>query len=119
MKLFTQYDYAKLIKNSKPENQDKDHYPVLKLFTPDAGCTWLLTEIVDLETAFGLCDLGVGFPELGYLHIPEIVELRGKLGLPVERDLLFKAKFPLSVYGRAASHHGRIIEDETILERFA
>ena len=38
-------------------------------FTPDAGATWLLTEIDpdDHDHAFGLCDLGQGFPELGYV----------------------------------------------------
>jgi hypothetical protein len=41
-----------------------DFPPVVKLFTPDAGTTWLLTEIDpdDPDRAFGLCDLGSGFP---------------------------------------------------------
>lgn len=107
------------MENGKPENQDKDHFPVVKLFTPDANCTWLISEIVHLDEAFGLCDLGMGLPELGYIHIPEIAALRGRFGLPVERDLHFKAMFPISVYARAASFHQRIIEDENILVRFA
>ena len=42
------------------ENPDFDPAPVVKLFTPDAGATWLLTEIDpdDHDHAFGLCDLG-------------------------------------------------------------
>jgi len=119
MKLFTQYDYAKLLKNGKPENQDKDHKPVVKIFSPDANCTWLFSEVVHLDTAFGLCDVGIGFPELGYVHLPELVALRGKFGLPVERDLSFTAYYPISVYTRAASYHNRIIEDERILAQFA
>ena len=77
-----------------------DHLPVVKLFTPDAGATWLLTEIdPDLpDLAFGLCDLGLGYPELGSVSITELKDLRGKLGLPVERDLHFKAKARISVY---------------------
>ena len=44
-----------------------DFKPVVKLFTPDAQCTWLLTELdSDGGLAFGLCDLGLGCPELGY-----------------------------------------------------
>ena len=44
-----------------------DFKPVVKLFTPDAQCTWLLTEIdPDDGLAFGLCDLGMSEPELGY-----------------------------------------------------
>ena len=44
-----------------------DFYPVVKLFTPDAQPTWLLTELDpdDEDLAFGLCDLGLGEPELG------------------------------------------------------
>lgn len=46
---------------------DSDPLPVIKLFTPDAGATWLLTELDpdDPDIAFGLCDLGLGNPELG------------------------------------------------------
>ena len=41
---------------------EPDFVPVVKFFTPDAGCTWLLTELEPEEPdiAFGLCDLGVG-----------------------------------------------------------
>jgi hypothetical protein len=74
-----------------------DPYPVVKLFTPDAGATWLLTELdpQDPDLAFGLCDLGLGCPELGYVRLSEIETVRGKLGLPVERDLFFEADKPL------------------------
>ena len=47
------------------ENPDFDPAPVVKLFTPDGGATWLLTEIdsEDHDHAFGLCDLGLGRPQ--------------------------------------------------------
>jgi integrase len=49
--------------------------------------------------AFGLCDLGMGEPELGYVSLTELRTVRGKLGLPIERDL------PLSVGpGRSDIH---------------
>ena len=37
-----------------------DHPPVVKLFAPDGGATWLLSETdpEDADIAFGLCDLG-------------------------------------------------------------
>lgn len=46
---------------------DFDPLSVVKLFTPDAGATWLLSEIdlEDPDIAFTLCDLGMGFAELG------------------------------------------------------
>ena len=52
MKLLTADIRKKLLRNGKlrqqREQEDKpepDFWPVVKLFTPDAGCTWLLTEI--------------------------------------------------------------------------
>lgn len=85
-----------------------DFYPVVKLFTPDAGCTWLLTEIDPQEPdlAFGLCDLGLGFPELGSVSLAELSALRGRLGLPVERDRHFTATKPLSAYASEAAKAG-------------
>ena len=87
-----------------------DHRPVVKLFMPDGAATWLLTECDpdDPDRLFGLCDLGLGFPELGYVSLTEITELRGKLGLPVERDLHFVADRPLSAYAEEARAAGRI-----------
>jgi hypothetical protein len=87
-----------------------DFPPVVKLFTPDAGCTWLLTEIdpQNEDVAFGLCDLGIGCAELGSVSLAEIGALRGKLGLPVERDLYFKAAKSLTAYADEARLLGRI-----------
>ncbi len=78
--------------------------PVIKLFTPDAQATWLLSEI-DLDCphiAFGLCDLGLGFPELGYVDLMELSHVRGRFGLPVERDLHFSPTQTLLEYANAA-----------------
>jgi hypothetical protein len=87
-----------------------DFFPVLKLFTPDAGFTWLLTEIdpENPDIAFGLCDLGMGCPELGSVSLAEIEALRGRLGLPVERDLYFEAEKSLRAYADEARLLGRI-----------
>jgi len=90
--------------------KDIDPYPVVKLFTPDAGATWLLTELDpdDPDIAFGLCDLGMGFPELGSVSLSEITSVRGPMGLPVERDLHFKADRPLSRYADEARRAGGV-----------
>ncbi|MDH3662468.1 MAG: DUF2958 domain-containing protein [Alphaproteobacteria bacterium] len=91
---------------------DLGHAPVVKLFTPDANGTWLLTELDpdEPDIAFGLCDLGVGFPELGIVALSEIEELRGPLKLPVERDLWFDPQGkPISAYADEAHERGRII----------
>ena len=87
-----------------------DPPPVVKLFTPDAGATWLLTELdpADPDRAFGLCDLGLGGPELGWVSLAELATVRARLGLPVERDLAFVADRPLSAYAEDAQAQGRI-----------
>lgn len=93
------------------QNPDFDPAPVVKLFTPDAGATWLLTEIDpdDHDHAFGLCDLGLGEPELGWVSLQELATVRGRLGLPVERELHFRAEKRLSAYARDARRAGQIV----------
>lgn len=88
-----------------------DPRPVVKLFTPDADATWLLTELDPdhPDLAFGLCDLGLGEPELGTVSLSELAAVRGRLGLPIERDAHFRPDKPLSAYTREACLHGRII----------
>jgi Protein of unknown function (DUF2958) len=93
-----------------------DHRPVVKLFTPDVACTWLLTEIDPdaPDIAFGLCDLGMGFQEIGSVSLSEIDGLRGRLGLPVDRDLhwgTIRFRFtPGRPAGRTASTGGEALE---------
>jgi hypothetical protein len=112
-KLITDEQRVQLLANGRQslEQENFDPAPVVKLFTPDAGATWLLTEIDpdDHDHAFGLCDLGLGFPELGWVSLAEIAAVRGRLGLPVERDLHFEAQKRLSAYAREARLAGRIV----------
>jgi hypothetical protein len=104
---------AQLLVNGRQSLTDEgfDPSPVVKLFTPDADATWLLTEIDpdDEDHVFGLCDLGLGFPELGYVSLAELMTVRGRLGLPVERDLHFQADKAISAYAREARMAGRIV----------
>lgn len=88
-----------------------DPVPVARLFTPDANAAWLLSEIDpdDPGIAFGLADLGLGMPELGYICLAELAGIRGHVGLPVERDEHFRPDKSLSAYARQARIHGRII----------
>ena len=117
MKLFTKDQHERLLKNGQVNAQRQmdgldtiDHPPVVKLFTPDAACTWLLSELdpEDTDIAFGLCDLGFGTPELGSVRISEIADVRGRLGLPVERDRHFTGDKPLSAYADDARTAGGI-----------
>jgi hypothetical protein len=107
--LLTVEDRVRLFANALAD--ERDHFPVVKLFTPDAGATWLLSEC-DLDEPnqfYGLCDLGLNCPELGYVSLEEIMGVRGRLGLPVERDLHFVADKPLSAYADEARAKGRIV----------
>lgn len=116
MKLLTEDIRRRLLRNGEVmqsfvgPNPEPDLFPVVKLFTPDAGCTWLLTEIDpdDHDIAFGLCDLGLGYPELGAVRLSEIESLTGRLGLHVERDRHFRATKAISAYADEARAAGCI-----------
>lgn len=114
MELMTQAQRAQLLSNGQKSHESEggiDHAPVVKLFTPDGACTWLLSELDpnDPDLAFGLCDLGMGCPEMGYVLLSELASVRGRLGLPIERDLHFTATKPLTAYADAARAAGCIV----------
>lgn len=112
--LITDEQRAQLLANGRAhaEGRELDPLPVVKLFTPDAHATWLLTELdpEDGDTAFGLCDLGLGMPELGSVQLSELENVRGPLNLPIERDLYFIAQRRLSEYAQLARANGSIID---------
>lgn len=63
------------------------------------SATWYIAEVGtgdERDLAFGHCDLGLGFPEWGYVSLAELRELIVRtpqgLGLVVERDLHFEPK---------------------------
>lgn len=118
MKLITQAQREAMLENGRinqarmaVDGDTVDHKPVVKLFTPDAGATWLLSELDpdDQDIAFGLCDLGMGCPEMGAVRLSEIAAIRGRMGLPVERDLHFTAEATLTAYADRARQAGRIV----------
>ena len=117
MKLLTKSIRQQLLRNgelsakfAQEGTAEPDFLPVVKLFTPDAQCTWLLTEIdpEQPDIAFGLCDLGMDFPELGSVRISELEAICGKLGLAVERDRYFHPGKRLSAYAKEARLAGCI-----------
>ena len=63
----------------------------------------------DPDRLFGLCDLGMGFPELGYVSLSELKEVRGPFGLGVERDRSFRADKTLGAYAAEARPLGRVV----------
>ena len=120
-KLFTVSDLAKLARNGKATREaqangarEPDHVPVVKIFNPYGGATWLLTESdpAEPDVLFGLCDLGQGYAELGTVLRSDLEATRVRVGQfrwPLERDLHFRPRHPLSVY-TTASNGQRIVE---------
>ena len=96
MKLLTKEIIAKLPPLYSQAGKDPSEIPVIvKFFTPDANCTWYITEgscDYDEWFLFGWCSLGPGSDsnELGTVMLSELESLRGPFGGKVERDLHFK-----------------------------
>lgn len=115
MKLLTKEQQKRLLANGqfnalRGENP-KDLSPVVKLFCPWSGATWLLTELdpKDPDIAFGLCDLGTGLPEIGSVRLSELSSVTGPGGLRIERDRHFRARKTLSAYADEAARARRIV----------
>ena len=84
---------AKLPKLGETADQS-DPTAWIKLFTPDGGWTWYIVEYdPEDEICFGLVH-GLE-TELGSFSLAELREIRGALGLPVERDIHFTPR-PIS-----------------------
>ena len=107
MKLLTKAIEKKLRANAA--DPDGNHKPVMKLFNPTGAATWLISEMDENGTMFGLADLGMGSPEMGYIDFNELAEYRGPMGLGIERDLGFKGTKPLVEYYNDAKAAGRIV----------
>jgi hypothetical protein len=113
MQLLTPEQRETMLANGRRYQTDPgfEAAPVVKLFTPWAACTWLLTDLDpdDADIAAGLCDLGFGEPELGSVRISEIESLRGPGGLRAERDVNFIAKESIGTYAARARIDGQIL----------
>jgi hypothetical protein len=118
MMLLTKAQREQLLDNGRRQAAVKgtpdeiDFRPVVKLFDPCGAATWLLTEIdpADETVAWGLCDLGKGFPEFGTVSLTELAAYRGPFKIGIERDQYFKAQGPISAYVGAAQFEGRIVD---------
>ena len=106
-KLLTADQMRQLVNNHLYRGEDTP--PVVKFFDPMGAATWLISE-VDPETgiAFGLCDLGFGEAELGYVDLNELVSIQHHRPLGIERDLHFKGNRPMSYYVQMAKENGSL-----------
>ncbi|SUO90249.1 DUF2958 domain-containing protein [Suttonella indologenes] len=92
--------------NHLKSDEKYDLRPVVHLYLPGTRCQWLLTEIdTDLDMAFGLCDLGIGSPKLGYMSLHEV--LKSTSWLMINPDFVGVA--PLSEYACRAMDADQIV----------
>ena len=90
MKLLTKAILRQLPPLGSQEEKGMGAVAVVKLFAPDSSWVWYASEFDGEDLFFGLVD---GFEkELGYFRLSELKQVRGKLGLPVERDRYFKPR---------------------------
>ena len=84
--------------------------PVVKIFSPVGSATWLIASMnpLDEDTMYGLCDLGTGYPEIGYVRLSELQSMAvrvpptGSISIGLEQDLYFKPSHSLIAYAEAA-----------------
>jgi hypothetical protein len=88
MKLLTKALLRKLPELRAQESKGLGAIAHVKFFTPDAHWTWYATEYDGDDTFFGF--VKGDFPEMGYFSLSELQQIRGCLGLPVERDRFFE-----------------------------
>ena len=88
MKLITEKIKKILPKLYEQDGKGYGAIAYVKFFTPDSNWTWYVTEFDGTDLFFGLV---CGFErELGYFSLSELQNVKGPLGLKIERDLYFK-----------------------------
>lgn len=96
---------------ARARGEDVDPYPVLKLYTPDAGASWVLTALdADGDLAYGLIDVGTGFPELGLVSLGMLAGIKGPKGMPVTVEPGYRARKTLSAYVADAKRDGMVTD---------
>ncbi|WP_096663458.1 DUF2958 domain-containing protein [Polaromonas sp. AET17H-212] len=111
MTFLTELQRAQMLANgaARARGEAIDPFPVVKLYTLDAGAVWLLVSLdADGDQAYGLCDAGTGFPELGTVSLSALAGVRGPRGLRIVADPHFKARQALSAYAADAARDGSI-----------
>jgi hypothetical protein len=99
MKLLTQEIRKKLPPLYSQDNKGGKAVAYVKYFTPSSSWSWFATEgepVLDesgKEVNFRFFGLVEGHEkELGYFVLSELEEVRGPMGLPIERDLYWQPK---------------------------
>ena len=112
---FTPEEIAELTDNGRRAlaGEEVDPAPPALLYAPDGRQRWLITELHpdQGDLAYGLCDLGIGLPEMGEVHLSELAGPNGAFMMAAERDRSYRPSpdMPVSRIDRMAHEAGRII----------
>jgi hypothetical protein len=113
-KIIRAEDIAKLEANwteqlPRKGRNEIDYEPVVLLRIKFTTIAWLLTEKEPGGSmCFGLCDMGQGYPEIGYLDLEDLASTPLPPGHQLQQETDFIADKPLSKYASAARSHGAI-----------
>ncbi|OOQ57372.1 DUF2958 domain-containing protein [Mucilaginibacter pedocola] len=109
---FTQQEYDRLIDNAKNDTPEEFLYPVMRLRFFRTKCNFLICFLTgdNDDTAFALCDWGMGDVGLGYIKLDVLRAYQTKEMLLL-KDLSFEGSYPLNVYFHAAQKAGHITVD--------
>jgi len=88
----TQFKYALHLRDTPKlyaqDGKSDSAIAFVKIFDPCGSWTWYITEWDGNEEAFGLVK---GFEdELGYISLPELATVAGRMGIGLEIDVWFK-----------------------------
>lgn len=111
MRLITDEQCAQMLANgaARARGETIDPFPVVKLHTLDAGAVWLLVSLdADGDQAYGICDAGTGFPELGTVSLSALEGVHGPRGMRIVADPHFKPRQSLSAYAAEAMRDGSV-----------
>ncbi len=108
MMLLTKEIRKKLPELYSQDGKPHDQIPIIvKFFNPVGAGTWLIWEgspLIDEDEdsdtcgqeidfiMFGLCDLGMGYPEIGYVSLNELESVNLPFGLGIERDMYYNSE---------------------------
>ncbi|TIS53799.1 MAG: DUF2958 domain-containing protein [Mesorhizobium sp.] len=89
----------------------RDHYPVVRIVSPDTGASWILSELSphNRDLAYGLYDPSIGPTSLGWVSIAELTAARSPRGVLLDLDRRFRPDGRMSWYTEKAKQRtGRI-----------
>lgn len=112
--------FDKLVENNRTRQSNVNRNNPLGLMHVDGGNhAWLLTDL-DPKTniAFGLCDLGAGFPELGYVDLNEVNDVCTNLNLKLRFKSFENPTKDLNAYISLARQHRKIelFDDDLLVD---